>query len=141
MTQIINSKQKNLGNIIKIQKEDYKKIRSDLTLILEGQKINQKDLRLCFIKLVTQNNELLESNNKLNEQLATVLAELNELKKEHQQKLSRKKARANRKRLPKRDAVTPKIYQALTQATELGTYNSYTAASCTLFIGYHRHSC
>lgn len=128
MTQIINSKQKNLGNIIKIQKEDYKEIRSDLALILEGQKINQKDLRLCFIKLATQNNELLESNNKLNEQLATVLAELNELKKERQQKLSRKKARANRKRLPKRDAVTPEIYQALIQATESGNYYSYTAA-------------
>ena len=128
MTQIINSEQKNLGNIIKIQKEDYKEIRSDLALILEGQKINQKDLRLCFIKLASQNNELLESNNKLNEQLDTVLAELNELKKERQQKLSRKKARANRKRLPKRDAVTPEIYQALIQATESGNYNSYTAA-------------
>lgn len=46
MTQIINAKQKNLDNIIKIQKEEYKKIRSDLALILEGQKINQKDLRL-----------------------------------------------------------------------------------------------
>ena len=65
---------------------------------------------MCFIKLATQNNLLLESNNKLNEQLDTVLAELNELKKERQQKLSRKKARANRKRLPKRDAVTPEIY-------------------------------
>lgn len=128
MTQIINSKQRNLGNIIKIQKEDYKEIRSDLALILEGQKINQKDLRLCFIKLATQNNELLESHSKLSEQLDTVLAELNELKKERQQKLARKKARANRKRLPKRDAVTPKIYQALTQATESGNSNSYTAA-------------
>lgn len=59
MTQIINLKQKNLDNIIKIQKEDYKEIRSDLAFILEGKKINQKDLRLCFIKLATQNNKLL----------------------------------------------------------------------------------
>ena len=28
-------------------------------IILEGKKINQKDLRLCFIKLATQNNKLL----------------------------------------------------------------------------------
>lgn len=30
--------------------------------------------------------------------------------------------------MPKRDAVTPEIYQALTQATKSGNYNSYTAA-------------
>ena len=96
MTKIINSKQKNLGNVIKIQKEYYKEIPYDLALILEGQKINQKDLRLCFIKLATQKNELRESNKKLNERLDRVLVELNELR---HQKLSRKKARVNRKRL------------------------------------------
>lgn len=79
MTQIINPKEKNLSNIIRIQKDDYNKIRSNLALVLEDQKINQKDLTLCFIKLATQNNELLESNKKLNEQLERVIAELNEL--------------------------------------------------------------
>ena len=38
MTQIINLKQKNLDNIIKIQKEDYKEIRSDLAFMLEDIK-------------------------------------------------------------------------------------------------------
>ena len=39
-------------NRIKEWKEnEYKKIRSDLELILESQKINQKDLRLGFIGL------------------------------------------------------------------------------------------
>ena len=71
-----------------------------MTLILEGQKINQKDLRLCFIKLATQNNDLIESNKKLNDQLKTVVEELYEIKK----------ARANQKHLPKRDPVTPEIY-------------------------------
>ena len=79
-------------------------------------------------KISYSKQQVTRSNNKLNEQLATVLAELNELKKERQQKLSRKKACANRKRLPKRDAVTPEIYQALTQVTESGNYNSYTVA-------------
>jgi len=41
-------------------------------LILEGQKINQKDLRLGFIGLATQNNELLELNKKLSQQLEKV---------------------------------------------------------------------
>ena len=36
---------------------------SDLQLLLEGQKINQKDLRLGFIGLANQNSELLDSNN------------------------------------------------------------------------------
>lgn len=141
MTQIINLKEKNLDSIIRIQEGDYGKIRSDLALILEGQKINQKDLRLCFIKIATQNNELLESNKKLNDQLETVVKELDKVKKEREDKVSRKKARANRKRLPKRDPVTPEIYQALIKATESNiiNYNGYTGgrlriALCLLAI-------
>lgn len=46
--------------------------------------------------------------------------------------MSRKEARENRDReqLPKRDPVTPEIYQALINATEAGiiSYNGYTAA-------------
>lgn len=138
MTQIINLEKKNLDTLIRIEEKltykyqqgDYEKIRSDLALILEGQKINQKDLQLCFIKLVTQNNELLESNKKLNDQLETVVKELYEIKKEREEKVSRKKARANWKRLSKRDPVTLEIYQALINATESGiiNYNGYTAA-------------
>ena len=51
--------------IYKCQEEKYRKIRSDLSLILEGQEMNQKDLRLRFIGLAAQNSELLESNKKV----------------------------------------------------------------------------
>lgn len=139
MSEIINLKERNLSNILRSKKDNYHKIRSDIALVLEGQKINQKDLRLCFIKLATQTNELVESNKKLNEQLEKVMTELNELKKEREEKLSRKKARANRKRLPKRDPVTPEIYQSLIKETKSNNYNRYTAtclriALCLLAI-------
>ena len=59
----------NLNKLKKYKEEKYSKIRYDLGLILEGQKINQKDLHLGFIELAAQNSELLESNKKLNEKL------------------------------------------------------------------------
>lgn len=59
-------------NKMKEWKEDeYKKIRSDLELILEGQKVSQQDLRLGFVGLAKQNNELIDLNKKLNQQLLT----------------------------------------------------------------------
>jgi hypothetical protein len=66
------------------KKEEYRKIRYDMVLILEGQKINQKDFRLGFIKLAKQNSELLDFNKKLTQQLETVLKELNVIKKERE---------------------------------------------------------
>ena len=95
MTKTITLKEDNLGNLIRIKKEltykcqeeEYRKIRSDLALILEGQEMNQKDLRLGFIGLAAQNSELLESNKKLNHQLETVVKELYELKKEREEKM------------------------------------------------------
>ena len=112
-------------NILKIyKKEEYNKIRSDLRLILEGQKINNKDMRLGFIGLGIQNNELLESNKKLNQQLEKVVKELNVLKKEREEREARKEARANRKRLPKRQPITPEIYRLLIQAAESPSYTS-----------------
>lgn len=68
---------KNDFNKMKEWKEDeYRKICSDLELILEGQKINQKDLRLGFIGLAKQNSELLELNKELSQQLERVVEEL-----------------------------------------------------------------
>ena len=65
----------------KWKEEEYSKISSDLGLILKGQKINQKDLRLGFIGLATQNSKLLELNKKLSQQLERVEKKLNVLKK------------------------------------------------------------
>ena len=112
-------------NKMKEWKEDeYRKIRSDLELILEGQKINQKDLRLGFIGLAKQKSELLDFNQELTQQLETVVKELNVIKKEREEKAALKEARANRKRLPKRQPITPKIYWLLIQAAESPSYTS-----------------
>lgn len=128
--QIISMPEINLNKLKKAEEEEYKKIRYNLELILEGQKINQKDLRLGFIGLATQNSELLESNKKLNDQLERVIIELDGLKKERDEKINRKEARINRKRLPKRDPVSLEIYQTLIHATEtdMTRSNSYTRA-------------
>ena len=117
-------KKEDFNKLKKWKEEEYSKIRSDLGLILEGQKINQKDLRLGFIGLATQNSELLELNKKLSQQLERVEKELNVLKKEREEKAARKEARANRKRLPKRQPITPEIYRLLIQAAESPSYTS-----------------
>lgn len=117
-------KKEDFNKLKKWKEEEYSKIRSDLGLILEGQKINQKDLRLGFIGLATQNSELIELNKKLSQQIERVEKELNVLKKEREEKAARKEARANRKRLPKRQPITPEIYRLLIQADENMTYTS-----------------
>ena len=129
-------KKEDLNKLKKWKKEEYNKIRSDLRLILEGQKINQKDMRLGFIGLGIQNNELLESNKKLNQQLEKVVKELNVLKKERDEREARKEARANRKRLPKRQAITPEIYRLLIKAAESPSYTSVRSriAFCLLTV-------
>ena len=123
-----NLKNRNKYDLTKSNKE--KKLFDNLELLLEGQKITHKDLHLGFIGLAKQNSELLDLNNKLNQELKIILEELNVLKKEREEKAARKKARANRKRLAKRDPVTPEIYQALIDAIESGVihYNGYTAS-------------
>ena len=65
-------KKEDFNKLKKWKQEEYSEIRFDLGLILEGQKINQKDLRLGFIGLATQNSELLELNKKLSQQLERV---------------------------------------------------------------------
>jgi len=129
-SQIISMPEINLNKLKKAEEEEYQKIHYDLELILEGQKINQKDLRLGFIGLAAQNSELLESNKKLNDQLERVVREFDELKKERDEKINRKEARINRKRLPKRDPVSLEIYRTLIHATEtdMTRSSSYTTA-------------
>jgi integrase len=99
-----------------------KKIESKLNFILKGQEMNQRELRLGFIGLAQRNQELLDSNQELSQQLKLVAAELNILKQEREEKTNRKNARANRKRLPKRDPMTAEIYTKLMRAAEGPTY-------------------
>lgn len=78
-----------------MEKNKYKKIRSDLELILEGQKINQKDFRLRSIGLAKQNCELLNLNKKLTEQLDSIVKKLDLVREERDEKAALKQARAN----------------------------------------------
>jgi integrase len=99
-----------------------KKVESQLDLILEGQEINQQELRLGFIGLAKQNSELLDLNRDLSQQLADVLKELNAIKKEREEKAARREKWSKRKRLPKRDPINSEIYNLLIKESEGPTY-------------------
>jgi len=110
----------------KFEKENkqltYKKIEFQLGLLVKRQEINRKELQLGFIGLFQNPQELVELNKKLNEQLEIVVAELNLIKQERAEKKIRKQARANRKRLAKRDSMTAEIYKDLIKEAEGPTY-------------------
>jgi integrase len=110
----------------KFEKENkqltYKKIESQLDLLVKGQEINREELQLGFIGLFQKSQELVELNKKLNQRLEIVAAELNQIKQERTEKEKRKQARANRKRLPKRDPMTAEIYKELIKEAEGPTY-------------------
>jgi len=99
-----------------------KKVESQLDLILEGQEINQQELRLGFIGLAKQNSELLDLNRDLSQQLDDVLKELNAIKKEREEKAARREKWSKRKRLPKRDPINSEIYNLLIKESEGPTY-------------------
>lgn len=90
-----------------LTKKEYQKIMCSLELLAEDQKLTQKDLQLGLIGLAKQNNELLHLNKELNQQLKTIKKDFNTLKKEQEEKAGRRKAWSKRKRLPKRQPITP----------------------------------
>ena len=128
--------EKDLNELKKWKEEESILIRSDLKRILEGQEINQQELRLGFIGLARQNSELVELNKKLNQQLEEVGKELKLVKKEREEKAARKEARANRKRLPKRDPMNSEIYNLLIKESEGPSYISTRTrvATCLLTV-------
>lgn len=104
-------------------------VQSKLNILVKGQTNNLKqlqairnDLQKGFIGLALRNEELLKSNDQLKQQLNGVLKELNLIKQERKEKAARKEARANRKRLPKRDPMTAEIYKELIKEAEGPTY-------------------
>lgn len=118
-------------------------VESKLDILVEGQTNNSKELKAIrddlqkgFIGLALRNEELLELNNKLNQQLEILVDELNAIKEEREEKVARKEARANRKRLPKRDPMTREIYQELIKVAEGPTYTHVRTriAICILAI-------
>ena len=119
------------NKIQKINKKDSQlvNLESQLDLFLKGQEKNSdklqiigEELRRGFIGLALRNEELLKSNDQLKQQLDGVLKELNLIKQEREEKATRKEARANRKRLPKRDPMTAEIYKELIKEAEGPTY-------------------
>ena len=116
-----------MNNITNIEKvKDYeltKTIHSDIQRIIEGQKLNHRDLQRGFIGLAEQNREL-------NQQLKKVVTELDILKKEKEEKAARKKARAKRNRLPKRQPMTSTIYQNLIKHVSSPDYRSVRLRIC-----------
>ena len=118
-------------------------VQSKLDILVEGQTNNSEqlqdirnDLQKGFIGLALRNQQLVELNNRLTEQFSLVVAELNQIKQERQEKEIRKQTRANRKRLPKRDPMTAEIYKELVKAAEGPTYiNARTRiALCILAV-------
>ena len=119
------------NKIQKIDKKDSKlvNLESQLDLLLKGQEKNSdklqiigEEIRRGFIGLALRNEELLKSNDQLKQQLNGVLKQLNLIKQEREEKAARKEARANRKRLPKRDPMTAEIYKELIKEAEGPTY-------------------
>ena len=100
----------------------YKKILNNLELLLEGQKVTQKDLQLGFIGLAKQNSELIDLNKELTQQLEIVMSELNVMKKERAEKAARREKWSKRKRLPKRDPINSEIYNLLMKESEGASY-------------------
>ena len=104
-------------------------MESKLDLIVKGQESNSNklevignDLRKGFIGLALRNEELLKSNDQLNQQLDGVLKELNVMKQEREDKAARRKKWAKRKRLPKRDPINSEIYNLLIKESEGASY-------------------
>jgi len=100
-------------------------VESKFNILVKGQTKNLKQLQAIrndlprgFIGLALRNQELVEVNKELTQQLGIVVGELNQIKQERQEKEIRKQARANRKRLPKRDPMTREIYKELIKAAE-----------------------
>jgi len=106
-------------------------VESKLDILVKGQTNNSQelqairnDLQKGFIGLALRNEELLKSNDQLKQQLDGVLKELNIIKQEREEKEARKQARANRKRLPKRDPINSELYNLLIKESEGPSYQA-----------------
>ena len=100
-------------------------MESKLDLILKRQERNSNKLGIIrndlwngFIGLALRNEELLKSNDQLNQQLDGVLKELNVIKQEREDKAARREKWAKRKRLPKRGPINSDIYNLLIKESE-----------------------
>jgi integrase len=123
-----------MNKLKKIKKEKNQlitesEVESKLDILVKGQINNSQELEAIrndvqrgFIGLALRNEELLKSNDQLNQQLDEVLKELNAMKKEREEKAARREKWAKRKRLPKRDPINSEIYKLLIKESEGATY-------------------
>jgi site-specific recombinase XerD len=115
-----------IQKIEKFNKEEnkltHKEGDSQLDLLVKGQELKQQELQLDFIGLTKQNSELLDLNQKLNQQVEIVVSELNTIKKEREEKVERREKWAKRKRLPKRDPINSETYDLLIKESEGPNY-------------------
>jgi integrase len=137
---------KNKNKIEKIKNNQLiteSEIESKLDLLVKGQIDNSEELRNIrndlqkgFVGLALRNQELVDLNQKLTQQLETVVTELDQINQEREAKLARQKARANRKRLAKRDPMTADIYNQLIKSAEGPAYRDVRTrlAICLLAV-------
>ena len=102
----------------------------------EGPRISLKDLESSFIKLAKQNNKLKNDNEKLKHKLELTNQKLQRRKKELKEKTIRKEDHVNQVHLPKREPITPKIYQLLIKEARHSGYKwvRLRVALCLLMI-------
>ena len=124
-----NKKKVEVNRIQKIEKFNeeenkptYIKRDSQSNFLIKGQEFDQQEFRLSYIGLVKQNSELLDLNQKLNQQIEIVVLELNTLKKEREGKIEHREKWIKRKRLPKRDPINSEIYNLLIKESEGPNY-------------------
>jgi len=125
----VEVEEKNRLELIISTHNKYKAIDDNLKRIEKNQIICRAALQKGFVRLAIQNKEL-------NQTLIDIKEELNLLKKEREEKAARKKIRANRNRLAKRQPITPEIYRALIKAVVGLNYKSVRlrVAFCVLTV-------
>ena len=97
-------------------------VESKLDILVKGQINNSQELEAIRNDLQRGFIGLALRNEKLNQKLEIAVSELNAMKKEREEKATRREKWAKRKRLPKRDPINSEIYKLLIKESEGPTY-------------------
>ena len=93
-------------------------IESKLNILVKGQIDNSEELEAIRHDLQRGFIGLALRNEKLNQKLEVAVSELNAMKKEREEKATRREKWSKRKRLPKRDPINSEIYNLLIKESE-----------------------
>jgi len=134
-TKIIDSdvgRNEKLQQLFSLMAEGHVEIQSIMKEGFVGLAIQNAELNA---ELKDQNKALEEQLNQLQKQLEIVTQELQERKERERLLHEKKEARANRKRLPKREPITKEIYDSLIQSSQKLKYsNLYQSARLRLAL-------